>query len=257
MIRQSDPGVFHLVLPTYGQRVLAQDRKEALVQPSDLVFYDTSRPSQLSAAASNSTIQGITVLIPRTLISLPSRKVKDLTATSFSGRVGVGALLSQFLNRLSISTDQYKETHAAHLGMILIDLLTTLLDDVLDSSASSPQPRQLALLAQVQAFIQRQLADPALGPDMIAAAHHISTRSLQQLFQDHELTVSGWIKQCRLERCQRDLANPLLETRPIHAIAERWGFISSAHFSRVFRTTYGVAPSDYRRLTRAKSAAAA
>lgn len=257
MIRRSDPGVFHLVLPTRGQRVLTQDRKEALVQPSDLVFYDTSRPSRLSTAPSNGTIQGITVLIPRTLISLPSRKMKDLTATSFSGRVGIGALLSQFLNRLSISTDQYKETHAAHLGMILVDLLTTLLDDVLDSSASPPQPRQLALLAQVQAFIQRQLADPALGPDMIAAAHHISTRSLQQLFRDHELTVSGWIKQCRLERCQRDLANPLLATRPIHAIAERWGFISSAHFSRIFRTTYGVAPSDYRRLTRAQSSAAA
>lgn len=183
--------------------------------------------------------------------------MKDLTATSFTGREGVGALLSHFLNRLSSGTGQYRDSNTAHLGMIVVDLLTTLLADALDHGASAPRSCRPTLFAQVQAFIQRQLADPALTPDMIAAAHHISTRYLQQLFHDHDLTVAGWIRQRRLERCQRDLANPVLSTRPIHAIAQRWGFLSSAHFSRVFRTTYGVAPSDYRRLMHDQRAATA
>ena len=246
MIRRSDPGLFHVVLVTHGQRVLRQDRKEALIQPSDLAFYDTSRPSRISATADNGAIAGITVLVPRALISLPPHKMKDLTATRFSGREGVGALLWQFLNRLSSCTGQYRGSNAAHLGMIVIDLLTTLFADALDGTSAAQSCRS-ALFAEIQAFIQRQLADPGLTPDMISAAHHISTRYLQQLFQD-DLTVAGWIRQRRLERCQRDLVNPVLATRPIHAIAERWGFLSSAHFSRVFRTTYGMAPSDYRRL---------
>jgi AraC-like DNA-binding protein len=28
--------------------------------------------------------------------------------------------------------------------------------------------------------------------------------------------------------------------------ARRWGLSSAAHFSRIFRTTYGLSPKDYR-----------
>jgi transcriptional regulator GlxA family with amidase domain len=36
--------------------------------------------------------------------------------------------------------------------------------------------------------------------------------------------------------------------RPVSAIAARWGILNAAHFSRVFRDTYGLAPAEYRRL---------
>ncbi|GAA2788117.1 hypothetical protein GCM10010470_23340 [Saccharopolyspora taberi] len=55
-----------------------------------------------------------------------------------------------------------------------------------------------------------------------------------------------WIRQRRLERCRRDLTNPHLRQRPVHAIAARWGFTDPAHFSRIFRAAYGLSPSDYR-----------
>ena len=60
---------------------------------------------------------------------------------------------------------------------------------------------------------------------MIAAAHHISLRSLHQLFHDEGLTVAGWIRQRRLECCRRDLSDPALAARPVAAIAARWGFL--------------------------------
>jgi AraC-like DNA-binding protein len=39
-----------------------------------------------------------------------------------------------------------------------------------------------------------------------------------------------------------------MRSRPVAAIAIRWGFASPAHFSRVFRRTYGIAPGRYRLL---------
>jgi AraC-like DNA-binding protein len=85
---------------------------------------------------------------------------------------------------------------------------------------------------------------------LIAAAHQISTRYLHKIFHDQGLTVAGWIRQRRLERCHRDLADPVLRSHPIHAIATRWGFSDSAHFSRLFRAAYGTSPRDYRHLAR-------
>ena len=81
---------------------------------------------------------------------------------------------------------------------------------------------------------------------MIAAAHHVSLRSLHQHFHDEGLTVAGWIRQRRLESCRQDLADPALADRPVAAIAARWGFSSAGDFSRVFRAVHGLPPAEYR-----------
>ena len=51
--------------------------------------------------------------------------------------------------------------------------------------------------------------------------------------------MSEWIRRARLERCRRDLADPALARETILAVATRWGMPDAAHFSRMFRATYG------------------
>ncbi|WBB82533.1 helix-turn-helix domain-containing protein [Micromonospora sp. WMMD882] len=81
----------------------------------------------------------------------------------------------------------------------------------------------------------------------MAAAHAVSPRYLHGLFEQQGLTVAGWIRRSRLERCRHDLADPRQRRRTVQAIAARWGFTSDAHFSRLFRAAYGVTPGEYRR----------
>ncbi len=85
---------------------------------------------------------------------------------------------------------------------------------------------------------------------MIAAAHHMSLRSLHQLFHDEGLTVAGWIRKRRLECCRHDLSDPALASRPVAAIAARWGFTSPGDFSRTFRAVHGLPPAEYRMFAR-------
>jgi AraC-like DNA-binding protein len=114
-------------------------------------------------------------------------------------------------------------------------------------SAAPPRTRGRALLDQVQAFIQANLGNAQLTPGAIAAAHHISLRYLHKLFHAEGHTVGGWVRERRLEQCRRDLADPCLAARPIHAIAARWGYTSPAHFSQAFRRAYGLSPRQFRR----------
>ncbi|MEU4833959.1 helix-turn-helix domain-containing protein [Streptosporangium sp. NPDC023615] len=102
------------------------------------------------------------------------------------------------------------------------------------------------MLVSVRAFVDRHLADPRLSPAMIATAHNISNRSLYRLFENENTTVSRLIHDRRLERCRDDLTDPGNRDRPIHAIAARWGFCAAAHFTRAFRTAYGLTPREYR-----------
>ena len=102
------------------------------------------------------------------------------------------------------------------------------------------------LLASCEEFIRRNLGDPTLTPATVAAAHHVSVRTLHRLFQAGGRQAAHWIQQCRLERCHSELADPLLREHTVAAVASRWGFANAAHFSRLFRATYGMTPTEHR-----------
>ena len=70
-------------------------------------------------------------------------------------------------------------------------------------------------MQRIHAHIDRNLASTDLSPTSIAAAHFISTRHLHGLFQEQGTSVSTWIRIRRLERCRRDLVNPLFADRPV------------------------------------------
>jgi AraC-like DNA-binding protein len=174
-------------------------------------------------------------------------EVGQLTAVRIPGQQGIGELVSQFLMQLAGQVDQYRAPAAARLSNAALDVLVALLGYQLDLLSAVPaETHRRALLLRIHAFIDQHLGDPELSPSVIAAAHHVSVRYLHKLFQEHDMTVAGWIRGRRLDRCRRDLVDPTLWARPVSAIAARWGFADSAHFSRVFRAAYGIPPREYR-----------
>jgi len=58
--------------------------------------------------------------------------------------------------------------------------------------------------------------------------------------------VAHYIQEQRLARACAELGNPAHDHRRIYEIAYALGFSSEAHFSRVFRATFGFSPSDVR-----------
>lgn len=246
LIRRSDPELYAVGLILGGRQTVAQAEREAAPEPHNLVLYSTFKPFDSRVDASDSTASSVLAQVPRTLIPFSGDKADRLLATSMSGREGIGALLAQFLTRLATDATSYKPTDAPRLGMILLDLLTALIAHHTDTAAPL-ESRQRALYLRIKAFIHQHLSDPHLTPDAIAGAHHISTRQLHRLFQDHKVAVAAYIRCQRLEHTRRDLADPALASRPIHAIATRWGFIHPEAFSRAFQTAYGLSPRDHRR----------
>jgi AraC-like DNA-binding protein len=165
----------------------------------------------------------------------------------FPGDQGGGALVSSLACQLARRLDDWGAADRARLGAAVLDLFAVALGARLDRGQQlQAGARRRALLVRVQAFIEARLGDPELSPGTVAAAHNISPRYLYKLFEAEEQGrgVAGWIRQRRLERCRRDLLDPALAGRPVSAIAARWGLTNAAHFSRAFRTTYGLAPVE-------------
>lgn len=212
------------------------------MRPGDLSLYDTSRPYSLLFAEE---FRNLIMMFPKDRLDIPVPFTEQLTAVRLSGETGLAQVVSAFLAQFPaqlVSLPHRVRTKLAHTSL---DLVGTLFSQVLDVDPLARDPHQL-LLQKIHAYIETHLGMPDLSPGLIAREHYISTRHLHALFRELDTTVSTWIREQRLERCRADLLDPILAERTIAAIAARWGFVDAAHFSRIFKSHFGLSPSELR-----------
>jgi AraC-like DNA-binding protein len=249
LISQADPDMLKMLLVCGGGASgVAQGGQQARLSAGEFALYDTRRPYEVICGLDDEPTQLLTFMFPPSLLPLSPSRLRDLVATRIHATTGVGELTSQFLLQLARDIDSYSPADAVRLSTAALEILAARLAHELDNDDwGTPEARRHALLTSVQGFIQQHLGDPGLTPAAIAAAHHMSLRSLHQLFHEAGLTVAGWIRRRRLEGCRRDLSDPALAARPVAAIAARWGYSSASDFSRAFRAGHGLPPAEYRR----------
>lgn len=241
LIARSRRDAFKVSIMLAGTGLLIQDGREAVLRPGDFAVYDTTRPYTL---VFDEDFRTVVVMFAHDALDLPATALAQLTAARMVGDLGLGAIASPFLTRLGTHVDELTGACGARLAHTALDLLTTVYTHELGLDGAAADPHR-ALLQRIRSYIDQNL-DGDLSPAIIAASHYISTRHLHGLFHEEGTTVSTVIRTRRLERCRRDLRDPLLADRPVAAIGARWGFADAAHFSRTFKAAFGVSPSDFR-----------
>jgi len=244
LIGPAGAGYYKLNLQVSGHGLLVQDGRETLLCPGDLAIYDTERPYSLTF---EEDFSALVLMFPRQLTGLSAEDVRELTATTMGAGHRLGQAVVPFITQIGTMLPTLDGPIGHRLALNVVDLLATVLADELYSRPGADDTQQGRLLRRIHHFIESQLANPDLGPDMIAAAHYISTRALHQLFAGTGHTVARWVRERRLEQCRRDLQDPLHRDVAVGAIGARWGLPDPAHFSRLFRAEYGQSPVQYRR----------
>jgi AraC-like DNA-binding protein len=257
MIRRADPECLLVAVLLDGENLIEQHRQSIAQEPLDLAVYDSSHPFRVdTVVGATGPGTGLMAVLPRGLVtaSLPAWRIHDLVATKLPTHTGIGALVRGYLAELVRHADDYTPADRERLAAITLDLILAALAHRLDPDRGGLSRHRHALRARLEAFIRQHLSDPDLTPNVIAAALNTSRSELYRLFNDqdhghHGLGLADWIKQQRMARCERELADPT-NTSPIAAIAARWGINSPSYFSREFRALYGESPREYR--TRAR-----
>jgi AraC-like DNA-binding protein len=241
--RDHNPGQIFCSLQLTGPHLIVQDGQEIIRRPGELAIFDPQRPCTLVCGEQ---VSFLAFVFPRQAVGPDLEALIKGAATVLPTGQGIGALLTSFLRQLGGQSQNIRPATAARLANHTLDLLSTFFADLRGVEPGIDGAAQRSLVVQVKAYIEEHLTDPGLSSTTVAAAHHISVRHLQKLFENQALTVSGWIRERRLEHARRDLSNEEQHDVPITIIANRWRFADSAHFSRAFKAAYGLSPRDYR-----------
>lgn len=244
LISEASPPLYRLVLAMAGRPRVAQDGRTAQLRPGEFTIYDFGRPYEL---AYDDAVELGVFSLPHEAIALPPASIARLTALPIDTQGPAGALAAPLLRQVVLDHERYEPASAARLATVMGDVVTTAVAERLGRLGAVPDDaRDRALRLQIHAFIEQNLGRLDLDPPTVAAAHHISVRHLHRLFEDESTTVASWIRHRRLERCRTDLADPALRGVTVSAVAARWGLPDPAHFSRLFRRTYGMSPREAR-----------
>jgi AraC-like DNA-binding protein len=245
MIAASDEDYFKVSLQVRGRCRMTQDGREAVLQPGDIAIYDCSRPYTMSF---DGPFEMSCLIFPHSRLQLPPVAVTEVLATCVPGNESTVSLMAPFLRRLVNSLEHAQEEMNRRRADSVLDMLAAMVAQRTGKPATDPAVTRRSLLFGIYDWIDKNLDMPGLCPETIARASHISVRYLHKLFQDEGTSVARWVRECRLEKCRRDLEDPTLAEREVIAIARRWGFDDAAHFNKIFKATYGMPPGQYRQL---------
>ncbi|MDY7099924.1 MAG: helix-turn-helix domain-containing protein [Actinomycetota bacterium] len=225
-----------------GVGQVSQDGRTAILHPGDLALYDATRPYQL---AFDAPFEQLVVQFDRDALVARNVDLPTSVARRCRGDAGVGAVASTFVRTLRHHEDALAEHQRADLGRRALDLLATALAEATGNTAPGDAVRAINR-RRVLAYVDAHLEDRHLAVADVADAFGVSVRTIQKLFADDELTLSGRIRHSRLERARIALRDPRRAHHSVTRIAHDHHFGDAAHFSRAFKAAYGCGPRAYR-----------
>lgn len=126
------------------------------------------------------------------------------------------------------------------------DIFFSLFDDIQMKLSAKRSTKQTDLIRKINELIQCEYANPNLSLNWIADELDMSSIYLSRVYKQQTFSaIVDVINNVRLERAQEHLEKT---DWSIVDIAVKSGYTSSSYFHRLFKKSFGVTPSDYRKM---------
>jgi AraC-like DNA-binding protein len=205
---------------------------ELHVAPDRISIQDSAVPYSGRAEAS----ELLSVAISRHRVPRAERLRTRLPVCSLPLNTARGSLLARALAGL------WTELCAGRVFEpdTVADAFLGLVNGLIEHSAYPAPDRSCQEMEQ---YLREHLSDATLGPEDLERKFNVSRSAIYRRFEPHGGVVA-FIRSERLRRCHAELIRPRAALVPVSAIAGAFGFHDASQFSRLFRKTYGVAPSE-------------
>ena len=228
-----------------GWSMVEQGQSRCMVHPGEVYVVDTTRPYRLEHPV---PFRLLCLDVPRETLMARAARGPALADARPTSR-GRAALAVGLLRQLRRGGDQLGCEEREEALAIALRWLRSALEDHSDAAGTGAciEPcGTVQLWRRAMDCIEQRIGETTLGPADIAAELKVSVSYLHKAFAQRGATVSGTIREQRLQRCAEALARAA-GRRKIAAIAAEWGFGDVPHFNRQFKLRFGHTPGEHRR----------
>lgn len=243
-IRRNKTGVRVIWFVRRGSVQFVRSRKNLVVRAGECAILDSSIPFHAKSSTDGEVFEAVQAIVPAHLFLSHLSMAAELDAPltlDYANRESAVRLLDMLCDLGSRITAKVAEPLVA----AFLETLSERVREITD--CRTPRERNSNMrLSDIRAYIMRNLTDPDLNYEDVAAQCGISTRYLYYLLKADNTTFSKLVWSQRLEKAKEWLGSPDLSSHAICEIAFMAGFKDAAHFSRIFKANFGVSPKQYR-----------
>jgi AraC-like DNA-binding protein len=234
---------FVLQLILSGEIICRSEGRQTRLGAGDFWMYGTSAGADLHLPK---PVSLLALCVPRDCLTRYFACPEAACSMVVSGTSGAGALVAGYLR------DFWGRAQHELAPQLVPRFAEIALQLVAGAYAGIPaaRPDRSCRLTEhrlrIRSYIEEHLCETDLTPQSIAAALRITPGYLHRLFCGGKESIARYILRRRLEECHRNLSDCMQSGRSVTHIAFEHGFNSLPHFSRVFRSHFGITPSELR-----------
>ncbi len=245
VVRRAKPGCgvsdryFKLHIQDRGSSLNHQEGREAILGRGDIMLCDSSRPYSIRFDDPNRML----------VVRLPEDRLitrlddPDAVVGQRIGMEGLGAsMLASFVQNLWRAGEAEVERDA---DADFVDVVLDLMAIAYDRRAPCRDTGATSLKERIRRFVDKNLCDPELSVGVVARGVGVTPRYVQMVFASMGMTPMAYIRDKRLQLAAQRLRRGGADCC-ITDLAFDLGFNDLSHFSRTFKSRYGVGPRDYR-----------
>lgn len=236
-VRRGDPEIVVLFFADFGEELIDSGDAQAVLSPGCGLMFSSSRSCSFRTVGEQ---HKRSLVLPRVVLEEIAPRLRVGDGLSLETSRPAVRVLREFLGLLWPTLDRLSPTEAQAARAAVVSLLSGAVsreEEPIDGRAMR------ALRKKMDLWIEENLASGSLTVAELAAAHHVSVRTVQRVFAGDAETVSSVVRRRRIAQARKELVHSCL---PISTIAARAGYVDSSHFAREFRRFYGETPREHR-----------
>lgn len=226
---------FFVCLMEKGSGQVEQNERSAKVGDGDIVIYESAKPFVWKT---DTSARMIVARVPRTQMLSRLPNVGNMTARVINVDKPFASLIAHTMREFLSLNEDLEDSVARRLGSCFLDTLTVAVE-----ASLLPRMRGLSeedLLTKSKKFLRNNLDNSEFEFEDLANHAGVSLRTIARAFATDGTTPAKWLWQARLEMAKTLLVGKSVDS--VSAAAMQCGFNDFSHFSRAFKTAYGVAP---------------
>jgi AraC-like DNA-binding protein len=236
--------VFMLLVQRTGRTLVEQDGRQTVLNEGEFTLCYSGRACVLTMPCA---FHHEAILFEGRAMRAALPDSDRFIARAMRGDTGPGRVLVSLLGAVRENINDLDEHSGAHMSDALLGMVSANAASLRAGADHAPTNHlETYHRERVRALVAERLFDPELSVEAIADRVKLSSRYLYRLFEEEPETLSTSIWRQRLEAARLEILSPSQGRRSLTDIAYSVGFKDSAHFSRMFKATYGASPREFK-----------